>query len=154
MSFISPVAPVFGLGAALDVANLRAGIRFMMSAEQKFALDPGRVFVQAWLGTLNGCWHGTRGHLGAALCAAADLSLLRASAEGFDQTKPSTRTYEAIGLEVQPNWYLSDRVRISAVLGALLPFTRESFSVTDRGVAYVPPWVNLRFLLISEIGVF
>jgi hypothetical protein len=154
VSFIAPIAPVFGLGAALDYANLRAGARWMMTTEQKFALDPGRVFVQAWSGTLYSCLHGARGNFGAALCAAADVSLLRASAEGFDQAKPSMRSYEAVGLEVQPSWYVSDGIRISAVLGALLPFTRESFSVNGRGVAYVPPRGNLRFILVSEVGVF
>jgi hypothetical protein len=154
VSFISPIAPIFGLGGALDYANLRAGVRLMMTPEQKFALDPGRVFVQAWLTTLYGCLQGTQGQFGAAVCVAADASLLRARAEGFDQGKPGTRGYEAAGLEVHPSWYASEGFRISAVLGALLPFSRESFSVTGRGVAYVPPRANLRVLLLSEVGVF
>jgi hypothetical protein len=154
VSFISPVAPLFGLSGALDYAYLRAGVRFMMTTEQKFALDPGRVFVQAWLTTLYGCLQSSQGHFAAALCVAADASVLRATAEGFEQGKPGTRGYEAVGLEVHPSWYISEGFRVSAVLGSLLPFTRESFSVTGRGAAYVPPRANLRFLLVSEIGVF
>jgi hypothetical protein len=154
MSFVSPVAPVFGIAGDVDYGNLRTGIRFMMTTEQKFDLDPGRVFVQAWLATIYGCLQGTRGHLGTALCITADASMLRASADGFDEGKPGTRSYEAIGLEVHPSWYVSENFRVSAVLGASMPFTRESFSVTGRGVAYVPPRANLRILLVSEIGAF
>ena len=57
-------------------------------------------------------------------------------------------------MEAQPTWNVSDGYRISVVLGALLPFTRESFSVVGRGVAYVPPQLNWRILVFSEIGAF
>ena len=80
--------------------------------------------------------------------------MLRASAEGFEQAKPSIRSYEGVGLEVHPSWYVSDGLRLSSVLGALLPITRESFSVTGRGVAYLPPQINWRILLLLGIGVF
>jgi hypothetical protein len=89
-----------------------------------------------------------------ALCATADVSVLRAGAKGFADATSSTRIYEGFGLEAQPSWYLSDNVRLSAALAALLPVTRESFSVTGRGAAYVPPNMNWRVLLISEIGTF
>jgi hypothetical protein len=95
-----------------------------------------------------------QGRLGAALCVTADASQLRASAEGFDQGKPSTRTYGAVGLEAQPTWQISDGYRLSAAVSALLPFVRESFSVTGRGVAYEPPSINWRLLVLSEIGAF
>jgi hypothetical protein len=154
MSFVSPVAPVFGISAALEYASLRAGMRLMMTPQQKFDLDPGRVFVQAWLVTVFGCLQLRRERLGTALCAAVDASVLRASAEGFDQPMPGRRSYEAAGLEGHPGWQVSDGVRVSAVLGALVPFTRESFSVTGRGVAYLPPSINWRMLLVFDIGVF
>jgi hypothetical protein len=57
-------------------------------------------------------------------------------------------------LEAQPSWYLSDIVRLSAALAAVAPVNRESFSVTGRGMAYDPPPLNWRVLLISEIGIF
>jgi hypothetical protein len=154
MSWIAPIAPVVGFSVALDSVNLRQGLRLMLTPEQNFALDPGRVVVQAWLATVFSCLQVTQRQLGAALCATVDASLLRASASGFDDAKPSTRIYEAVGLEAQPSWYLSDNVRISAAFAALLPVTRESFSVTGRGAAYVPPGLNWRILLFSEIGVF
>jgi hypothetical protein len=154
LSFISPDAATFGPSGGVDYAHLRVGARLMMTTEQKFDLDPGRVFVQAWFTTLYGCLQGSRGRLGAAACVAADGVVLRATTQGFDQGRPGIRGDGAIGWEVHPSLELADGIRLSAVLGALLPFSRESFSVTGRGVAYVPPRVNLRILLVSEIGVF
>lgn len=154
MSWISPIAPVLGFSVTLDSVNLRQGLRLMLTPEQNFALDPGRVVVQAWLATVFSCLQLTEGRLGAALCATADLSLLRARATGFDNARPSTRSYEAVGLEAQPSWYISDKVRVSALLAGMLPATRESFSVTGRGAAYVPPQLNWRTLVFFEIGAF
>lgn len=154
MSWISPIAPVIGFTVALDSVNLRQGLRFMLTPQQNFELDPGRVVVQAWLATVFSCLQLTPGRFGGAVCATADVSLLRASAKGFDDAKSSTRIYEAFGLEAQPSWYLSDNVRLSAALAALVPVSQESFSVTGRGAAYVPPELNWRILLISEIGTF
>ncbi len=154
MHWISPLAPVLGFSLGLDSTSLRVGARLMITTEQKFELDPGRVVVQAWLATVFSCLQRARGHFGVGLCATADAGMLRASAEGFAQGKPSTRNYEGVGLEAQPSWYISDLYRISAALGALLPISRESFSVTGKGVAYVPPAVNWRVLVFSEIGAF
>jgi hypothetical protein len=154
ISFISPLAPILGFGAALDSINFRQGLRVMLTTEQKFQLEPGRVVVQAWLATVLTCLRFTQGSLGAALCGALDGSMLRASAEGFESGQPSTRKYAALGLELQPAWSISDSYRLSAALGALVPFRQESFSVTGRGVAYVPPKINWRALVFSEIGAF
>jgi hypothetical protein len=126
----------------------------MLTTEQKFELVPGRVVVQAWLGSAFSCVQHSAGHFGAALCATFDAGMLRASAEGFDDGRPSSKSYEALGLEVDPSWYISNRYRLSAVVGALAPFSRESFSVVNKGVAYVPPSLNWRVLLFSEIGTF
>ncbi len=154
MSWISPIAPVLGFSLGLDSSALRVGARLMITTEQKFELDPGRVVVQAWLATVFSCLQHAQGHFGLALCATADAGMLRASAEGFAQGKPSTRNYEGVGLEAQPSWYISDSYRISAALGALLPISRESFSVTGKGVVYIPPQLNWRVLVFSEIGAF
>jgi len=154
MSFISPLAPILGFSTALDSINFRQGLRVMLTTEQKFELDPGRVVVQAWLLTVLSCLRFTQASFGAALCGALDGSMLRASAEGFENGQPSTRKYAAAGLELQPAWLVSDSYRLSAALGALLPFRQESFSVTGRGVAYVPPPINWRVLVFSEIGAF
>ncbi len=154
LSWISPAAPVLGFGLAVDSPHLRQGVRLMLTTEQQFELPPGRVFVQAWLASAFTCLQVEPGRFGAALCAALDGSMLRASAEGFDEGRPSTRFYGAAGIEAQPSWFISDSYRLSAALSALLPFTRESFSVSGRGVAYVPPSVNWRVLLISELGAF
>lgn len=154
LAWISPLAPVLGFAIAVETSHTRHGVRFMLTTEQKFELVPGRVVVQAWLGTAFSCAQLSGKRFGAALCATFDASMLRASAEGFDDGRPSSRAYEALGLEAQPSWYIADRYRLSAVLAALAPFTRESFSVTGRGVAYVPPAHNFRVLLISEIGTF
>jgi hypothetical protein len=154
LSWISPVAPVLGFGLAIDSRHWRHGVRLMLTTEQQFELSPGRVFVQAWLATAFTCLQVEPGRFGAALCATLDGSMLRASAEGFDEGRPSTRLYGGAGIEAQPSWYLSDSYRLSAALGAMVPLSRESFSVTGRGVAYVPPSVNFRVLLISELGAF
>jgi hypothetical protein len=154
MSFISPMAPLLGFGLALDSLYLSSGLRVMVTTEQSFELPPGHVVVQAWLATAFSCLRAAGGAFGAALCGTLDASMLRASAEGFDQGTPSRRTYGAVGLEAHPSWYLSDSYRISAALGLLLPFTRESFSVNGRGVAYIPPQLNWRVLVFSEIGAF
>lgn len=154
MSFISPLAPILGFSAVLDSGSFQHGLRVMLTTEQKFGLDPGHVVVQAWLATLLSCLRFSHGRFGMALCGALDGSMVRASAEGFEDGKPSTRKYGAAGLEAQPSWNLSRRYRISAALGALLPFTQESFSVTGKGVAYVPPSLNWRILVFSEIGAF
>jgi hypothetical protein len=154
LSWISPLAPLLGFGAGMDSAQTRHGLRVMLTTEQKFELVPGRVVVQAWLGTLFSCWRFERGQVGAALCATGDVSLLRASAEGFADGRPSSRLYGSAGLEAQPGWRISKNYRLSAALAALVPFSRESFSVTGRGVAYVPPSLNWRVLLISELGAF
>ncbi len=154
MSWISPIAPMLGFSLGLDSSALRLGARLMITTEQKFELDPGRVVVQAWLATVFSCLQHAQGHFGVALCATADAGMLRASAEGFAQGKPSSRNYEGVGLEAQPSWYISDSYRISAALGALLPISRESFSVTGKGVAYIPPQLNWRVLVFSEIGAF
>ncbi len=154
MSFISPLAPILGFSAALDSRAFQHGLRVMLTTEQKFDLVPGHVVVQAWLATLLSCLRFSQGRFGTALCGALDGSMVRASAEGFEDGKPSTRKYGAAGIEAQPSWNLSRRYRISAVLGALLPFSQESFSVTGKGVAYVPPPLNWRFLVFSEIGAF
>jgi hypothetical protein len=154
MSFIAPVAPLLGFGVSLDSAKLSAGLRAMLTTEQKFELAPGHVVVQAWLGTLFSCMRTAGSHFGAALCGTFDLALLRASAEGFDDGQPSRRHYGAAGLELHPSWYATGSYRISAALGLLLPFTRESFSVIGRGVAYMPPALNWRVLVFSEIGAF
>lgn len=153
-AWISPLAPALGFSGAVDSGSLRFGLRLMMTTEQKFELSPGSVFVQAWLGTAFSCLRLTQGRFGSGLCAAVDLGMLRASAEGFAQGEPSSRSYQAVGLEAQPSWNVSDGYRISMALGALLPFTRESFSVIGRGVAYVPPQLNWRILVFSEIGAF
>jgi hypothetical protein len=154
MSFISPLAPILGFSAALDSGSFQNGLRVMLTTEQKFALDPGHVVVQAWLLTLLSCVRFSQGRFGTAVCGALDGSMVRASAEGFEDGKSSTRKYGAAGVELQPSWNLSRRYRISAALGALLPFTRESFSVAGRGVAYVPPQLNWRIVVVSEIGAF
>jgi hypothetical protein len=154
LTWISPVAPVLGFGLALDSPHLRHGVRVMLTTEQQFELPPGRVFVQAWLASAFTCLQVEPGRFGAALCAAFDGSMLRASAEGFDEGRPSTRFYGAAGIEAQPSWYISDSYRLSAALSAMLPLSRESFSVSGRGIAYVPPSVNWRVLLISELGAF
>ncbi|HKY40297.1 MAG TPA: hypothetical protein VJN18_30390 [Polyangiaceae bacterium] len=154
LSWISPAAPVLGFGLALDSLHLRQGVRLMLTTEQQFELAPGRVFVQAWLASAFSCLQVEPGRFGAALCATLDGSMLRASAEGFDEGRPSTRFYGGAGIEVQPSWFISDSYRLSAAFSALLPFKRESFSVSGRGVAYVPPSVNWRVLLISELGAF
>jgi len=154
MSWISPIAPVIGLTVAIDWLSLRNGLRLMVTPQQNFELDPGRVVVQASLATVFSCLQLTQGRLGAALCATADIGLLRAGAKGFADATSSTRIYEGFGLEAQPSWYLSDIVRLSAALAALAPVSRESFSVTGRGTAYDPPELNWRVLLISEIGIF
>jgi hypothetical protein len=154
MAWISPLAPALGFGLGFETAHTRHGVRLMLTTEQKFELVPGRVVVQAWLGTAFSCAQLTNRRFGAALCATFDASLLRASAEGFDEGQPSSRSYGALGIEVQPSWYVSDSYRISAVIAALAPFSRESFSVIGRGVAYIPPSLNWRVLLFSEIGTF
>ena len=154
MAFISPLAPLLGFGIGLDSLRLRQSLRVMLTTEQKFELAPGRVVVQAWLATVLSCLRFKQDHLGAALCGVVDVAMLRASAEGFAEGTPSTRAYGAAGLEVQPSWYVSDSYRISAALAALVPFTQESFSVTGKGVAYIPPKVSWRVLLLSEIGAF
>jgi hypothetical protein len=153
-SWISPLAPALGFSVSLDSLSLRYGLRAMMTTEQKFELYPGRVVVQAWLVTAFSCLRLSQGSFGSGLCATADGGMLRASAEGFEQGKPRSRGYEAVGLEAQPSWNVSDGYRISVALGALLPFSRESFSVVGRGVAYVPPQLNWRILVFSEIGAF
>lgn len=154
LSWISPLAPVLGFALGLETPHTRHGVRLMLTTEQKFELVPGRVVVQAWLGSAFSCVQHSFRHLGAAVCAAFDASMLRASAEGFDDGRPSSRSYEALGLEAQPSWYISDSYRLSAVVGMLVPFSRESFSVVNRGVAYVPPSLNWRVLVFSEIGTF
>lgn len=154
LSWISPLAPVLGFGLALETKHTRHGVRLMLTTEQKFELVPGRVVVQAWLGTAFSCAQLARRHFGAALCATFDASMLRASAEGFDEGRPSSRAYEALGLELHPSWFITDHYRLTAVLSGLAPLSRESFSVIGRGVAYVPPALNFRILLLSEIGTF
>ena len=154
MSWIAPVAPVLGFSLGLDTFSFRQGVRLMITTEHKFRLDPGSVVVQAWLATVFSCLQRSHGHFGAAACATADAGMLRASAEGFAEGRPSTRNYEGVGLEAQPSWYISDSYRISAALGVLFPISRESFSVTGKGVAYIPPQVNWRVLVFSEIGAF
>jgi hypothetical protein len=154
MAFISPLAPELGFGITLDSLDFSTGLRVMLTTQQKFALDPGHVVVQAWLATAFSCLRFARGHLGAALCGTFDGGMLRASADGFDNGKPSSRGYEALGLELHPSWNVSESYRILAVFGAMLPFRRESFSVVGRGMAYVPPPLNWRILLFSEIGAF
>lgn len=153
-SWISPAAPVLGFGLALDSPHLRHGLRLMLTTEQQFELTPGRVFVQAWLASAFTCLQIKPERFGAALCATLDGSMLRATAEGFDEGSPSTRFYAGAGMEAQPSWFISDSYRLSAVLSATLPFKQESFSVVGRGVAYAPPSVNWRVLLISELGAF
>ena len=153
-AWISPLAPALGFSGSVDSTNLRFGLRAMMTTEQKFDLSPGSVFVQAWLATAFSCLRLTQGRFGSGLCVAADGGMLRASAEGFSRGAPSSRSYQAVGLEAQPSWNVSDGYRISMALGALLPFTKESFSVVGRGVAYVPPQLNWRILVFSEIGAF
>lgn len=154
LSFIAPLAPLLGFGLGLDTTHLRQGLRLMLTTEQKFELSPGSVVVQAWLLTVLSCWRFQEGPFGAAVCGNLDGSMLRASAEGFAGGKSTTRPYGAAGLELQPSWFIGGRYRISAAAGALVPFTRESFSVTGKGVAYVPPAVSWRVLLLSEIGAF
>lgn len=154
LSWISPAAPILGFGLALDSPHLRHGVRLMLSTEQQFELNPGRVYVQAWLASAFTCLQVEPKRFGAALCATFDGSMLRASAEGFDSGHPSSRLYGAAGIEAQPSWYISESYRLTAVLSAMVPFKIESFSVTGRGVAYVPPPVNWRLLLISELGAF
>ena len=154
LSFISPLAPLLGFGLGLDTTHLRQGVRVMLTTEQKFELPPGSVVVQAWLLTVLSCWRFKEGDFGAAVCGNVDGAMLRASAEGFSDGKSTTRRYGAAGLELQPSLYIGKSYRISAAAGALLPFTRESFSVTGKGVAYVPPAVTWRVLLLSEIGAF
>lgn len=154
LSWISPIAPVLGFGISAGTTFTRHGVRLMLTTEQKFELVPGRVVVQAWLGTAFSCAQLPGRRFGAALCATFDASMLRASAEGFDDGRPSSRAYEALGLEAQPSWHITGRYRLSLVLAALVPFSRESFSVEGRGVAYVPPALNYRFLIFSEIGTF
>lgn len=154
MSWISPVAPVLGFSAALNTERFRHGVRLMLTTEQKFDLVPGRVVVQAWLATAFSCAQVKHGRATGALCATVDASILRASAEGFEDGTPSSRSYGALGLETHPGWYILNNYRISAALGAFVPFSRESFSVIGKGVAYVPPSLNWRVLLFSEIGAF
>ncbi len=153
-AWISPVAPVLGLGVALDSKHLRQAVRVMLTTPQNFDLYPGRVVVQAWLASMLSCVRLARGDIEAALCAAFDAGMLRGRAEGFAESTPSTRGYEAVGLELQPSWNLATHFRFSASLAAMLPFSRESFSVTGRGVAYVPPALNGRALIFAELGVF
>ncbi len=153
-AWISPLAPALGFSLAVDSVKLRYGVRLMMTTEQKFELYPGSVVVQAWLATAFSCLRLTKGDFGSGLCVTADGGLLRASAEGFEQGKPSSRAYGAGGLEAQPSWNVSEGYRISMALGAQLPLKRESFSVRGRGVAYIPPQLNWRILVFSEIGAF
>ena len=153
-SWISPLAPALGFSLVLDRVSFRYGLRAVMTTEQKFELVPGRVVIQAWLATAYSCLRLTQGSFGSGLCATVDGGMLRASAEGFEQGRPSSRGYAAAGLEAQPSWNVSDGYRISVALGALVPFSRESFSVIGRGVAYVPPQLNWRILVFSEIGAF
>lgn len=154
VSFISPVAPVLGFSVGVDSQHLRHTLRAMLTTEQKFTLDPGHVFVQAWLLTALSCVHTADARVGGALCAALDASMLRASADGFDAGRPSSRAYGAAGVELQLGYSPLERYRISAAAGALATFTRESFSVAGLGVAYVPPQINWRILVFSEIGAF
>jgi hypothetical protein len=154
VSWISPAAPVLGFSVSLDSPYLRQSMRVMLTTEQKFDLDPGRVVVQAWLATLLSCARFAGKSVGTALCAAFDASMLRASAQGFSDATSSSRPYEAVGVELQPSWMITQSYGITAVLGVLLPFTQESFSVTGRGVAYLPPPLNWRVLLFSELGAF
>lgn len=154
VSWISPTAPVLGFSVSLDSPYLRQSMRVMLTTEQKFELEPGRVVVQAWLATLLSCARFAGRNLGTAICAAFDASMLRASAQGFPDAKSSSRPYEAVGVELQPSWMISGSYGITAVLGVLMPFTQESFSVTGRGVAYLPPPLNWRVLLFSELGAF
>lgn len=154
VAFIAPVAPLLGAGLALDAGHFRAGMRVMLATEQAFELEPGRVMVHGWLGTLLGCFASTPRTAGIALCAALDGGLLHGSATGFEREDPSTRLYAAAGVEAQPSLYLGRGLRLTAVLGAGLPLYRESFSVTGRGVAYRPPVVNLRALIAIEVALF
>lgn len=154
LSFISPLAPELGFGVALDTLRFRHGLRLMMTTEQKFELVPGRIVIQAWLASMFSCSRFGQGSFGVALCGRVDASMLRASAEGFGNGQPSSRPYGAVGLELQPGWRVWERYRISAALAGTAPFTRESFSVTNRGVAYAPPRLNWHLLVLSEIGAF
>lgn len=154
IGWIAPTAPALGFNAALESPHWRSALRLMLTTEQTFDVDPGRVIVQGWLVTLLTCARATSGQLGGALCAALDAAMLRASGQGYAEATPATRGYGAVGLELQPSWTLAGRYRISAAFGGMLPFTQQSFSVSGVGVAYIPPPLNWRTLLLLELGAF
>jgi hypothetical protein len=154
IGWIAPTAPALGFSAALESPHWRSALRLMLTTEQTFDIDPGRVIVQGWLMTLLTCARAARGQVSGALCAALDAAVLRAGGQGYAEATPATRGYGAVGLELQPSWTIASRYRISAALGGLLPFTQESFSVSGVGVAYIPPPLNWRALLLVELGAF
>jgi hypothetical protein len=154
LGWIAPTAPALGFSAAVESPHWRSALRLMLTTEQSFEVDPGRVIVQGWLVTLLTCARTARGQVGGALCAALDAAMLRANGQGYAEATPVTRGYGAAGLELQPTWTIAGAYRISAAFGALLPFTQESFSVSGVGVAYIPPPLNWRALLFLELGAF
>ncbi len=154
IGWIAPTAPALGFSAALESRHWRSALRLMLTTEQSFDIDPGRVIVQGWLVTLLTCARASSGQFGGALCAALDAAMLRAGGQGYAEATPATRGYGAVGLELQPTWTLAGRYRISAAFGGLLPFTQESFSVSGVGVAYIPPPLNWRALMLLELGAF
>jgi hypothetical protein len=153
-AFISPVAGSYGVSLSLDAPQLRQGLRVTLTSPEQFQLGPGQVSVRAWLTTMLSCARLRGQSLEAALCATFDVGRLHAQSQGFSEPLPGVRSYEALGVELQGVWSPARPLRISAALGGLLPFTRESFSVNGLGPAYVPPQVGWRALLLSELAVF
>jgi len=153
-AWISPLTPLFGASVAFDSKRFRQAVRVMLTTPQNFDLYPGRIVVQAWLASMLSCLRLTGGDTGAALCATFDAGMLNGRAEGFAESKPSTQSYEAVGLELLTSVKIADRLRLSSAFAGLVPFTRESFSVTGLGVAYVPPSLNGRVLIFLEMGTF
>lgn len=152
--WISPAAAAFGAGFALETERLRLSLRALLTSEQHFALPPGEIAVQGWLISLQACPRIARGRLEFALCGVFDAGLLRASAQGFEAAAPNRRAYAALGIEAMPGLLVLEGVRAAMHAGLLLPVQRESFSVTGRGRAYLPPAVNWRIMLLTELRVF
>ncbi|MCK6586860.1 MAG: hypothetical protein L6Q76_04670 [Polyangiaceae bacterium] len=125
-------------------------------APRTISFPPGEVDVSLWAGFLRGCSYilGSPERTRLALCGHAALGVLEGRGSGYFKNETSTRPWIALGGAGLVEGVLWSRLGWAARLSFFIPAVKESFEVTNIGLAFEPAEVGVLLGLGGRVSIW
>ena len=150
---------VFGVQGDADLRfakTFAVGAGAFWLAPQTIPFSPGEVSVSLWSGFVRGCSYivGSPEATRFALCGHAALGVLQGRGSGYLTNETSTRPWIALGAAGLLEGSLWSRLGWAARLSFFIPAVKESFEVTNVGIAFEPAEVGVLLGLGGRVSIW